>query len=230
MNSVGNRDYWPEEWPDWPEDSRARKAVQSSYDLGLFILNAPASLRKFRLEQAEERAQHLLAQLGDREQERAKSLVALWERNALIQQDIRYEEKKKGMDAVDHLLTKWHSAEGQMRRAKEEASQLGLAGYEYFRSCEDRFYILQEEKDEFGRFHNYPDYSKLRGQWYAREPIMEPLPWPWENMLSLCKRFEARGNKAREGPTGLKFTIAAIVLTIVFGVAGIVATVMMDGF
>ncbi len=117
-----------------------------------------------------------------------------------------------------------------MRGAKEEASQLGLAGYEHFRSCEDRFYILQEEKDEFGRFHNYPDYSKLREQWYAREPITEPLPWPWGNMLSLCKRFEARGNKTTEWSTGLKLTIAAIVLTTVFGVAGIVTTAIMDRF
>ena len=90
-----------------------------------------------------------------------------------------------------------------MRGAKERASQLGLAGYEYFRRCEERFYILQEEKGEFGRFHSYPDYSKLREQWYARERITEPLPWPWESMLSLCKRFEARGKKTTEWSTGL---------------------------
>ena len=47
-------------------------------------------------------------------------------------------------------------------------------------------------------------------------------------MLSLCKRFEARGKKTKEWSTGLKLTIATIVLSSVLGVAGIVATVIVD--
>ena len=49
MNGTRNRDYGPKEWPDWPKDTKARKAVTGLYDLGLTILNAPASLRKLRL-------------------------------------------------------------------------------------------------------------------------------------------------------------------------------------
>ena len=131
MNGIGHRDYWPREWPDWPEDPKARKAAEGLYEIGLFILNAQASLRKSRLEQAHKKAKDCLSRMGEEEQEQARARVALWERNALIQQSIRYEEEENGLDAVEHLWPKWDAAEVQMDKAEEEASQLGLAGYEY---------------------------------------------------------------------------------------------------
>ena len=230
MNGVGYRDYWPKKWPDWPEDPKARKAAVGLYEIGLFILNAPASLRQSRLEQADEKAQNCLSQMGEEEQEQARALVTLWERNALIQQSIRYEKEKKGLDAGDHLWPKWDSAEMQMNTAEEEASQLGLAGYEYFRSRVEHFPTLQEEKDEVGRYHNLPDYSKLREQWYSRKPITAPLPWAWDHMLTLCKRFEASRRRAKRRPADRELAIVGIVLTIVFGVAGMVVAVVLDKF
>ena len=229
MNAVGYRDYWPNEWPDWPEDPKARKAVEGSYELGLYVLNAPASLRRFRLEQTDEKAQGCLSQMSEEEEEQARALIALCERNALIHQSIRYEEKKKGLDAVEHLLTEWHYAETQMHRAEEEALQLGVTGHEYFRSRVEHFHILQEEKDEVGRYHNLPDYSELREQWYSRKPITAPLPWPWDNMLALCKRFELRKHKREERSVGRRLTIAGIAVTI----AGIVVSIVLwvaEGF
>ena len=227
MNGVGYRDYWPNEWPDWPEDPKARKAVEGSFVLGLHTLNAPATLRRLRLEQADEKAQDCLSQMSEGEQEQARALIALWERNALIQQSIRYEQKKKGLDAVDHLLTEWHSAETQMHKAEEEALQLGVTGHEYFRSRVEHFHILQEEKDEVGRYHNLPDYSELREQWYSRKPITAPLPLHWDNMLALCKRFELRRHETKKRRVGRKLAIA---VTIVFGIAGIIATVVVAQF
>ena len=222
MNAVGYRDHWPNEWPDWPQDPKARKVVGGLYELGLWILNAPASLRKSRLEEADKKAQHYLSQLADEERERARALVALWEQNALIQQSIRYEEEKKGIDAVEHLRIKWDSSGMQMHKAEEEALQLGLTGHEYFRSRVEHFHIVQKGKDEVGRYHNFPDYSKLREQWYSRKPITTPLPWPWDEMLMLCKQFEVSGHKTKEMPVGRKFTILGIVL----GAAGIIVTVI----
>ena len=227
---MENRDYWPSEWPAWPESSSARRAVHSSFEFGLRFLDMPIFLRKMRLEAADERAQNSSSNMGEREHGQASELVELWERNALIQQNIRYEEKKKGIDAVDHLLPKWHSAGAEVRRAEDEALQLGPAGHQYFKARMEHFHILQEERDEVGQYQVIPDYSELRRQWYAREPITEPLPWPWDKMLALCKRFEARGNKTTEWSVGLKLTIAAIILTIVFGIAGIVVPVIMDRF
>ncbi len=221
MNSVGFREYWPKEWPDWPEDPKARKAVQGLYEIGLFILNAPASLRKSRMKQADENAQNWLSQMTEEEQKQAAALVALWERNALIQLHIRYEEEEKGLDAVEHLLAKWESAGMQMRKSEEEASQLGVAGSEYFRNRVECFHILQEEKNELGRYHNYPDYSELQEQWYSRKPITAPLPWAWDYMLSLCKRFEVSRHKTEKRPIGRMLTVASIVV----GIAGIVATI-----
>ena len=179
MNGVGYRYYWPSEWPDWPEDPKVRKAVGSLYELGLFILNDPAALRKSRLEETDKQAQQSLSQLAEEEQEQARTLAALWEQNALIRQSIRYEEAENGLGSVNHLLPKWNSAGMEMQKAKEEASQLGIAVHEYFRSRVEHFHILQEEKDEVGRYHNLPDYSELREQWYSRRPITAPLPWPW---------------------------------------------------
>ena len=230
MTSVENREYWPEEWPAWPESSRARRVVHSSFELGLYFLDAPIFLRKMRLEATDERARNRLAEMGGWEREQASQLVDLWERNALIQQNIRYEEEKKGIGVVNHLLPKWHAAGAEVRRAEDEALELGPAAHGYFQSRLERFRILQEDRDEVGQYKMIPDYSELRRQWYSREPITEPRPWPWDQMLALCKRFEARGSKTKEWSVGLKLTIAAIVLTIVFGVAGIVATVIMDRF
>lgn len=161
MNDVVSRDYWPKEWPDWPEDTKARKAVEGAYRFGLFIINAPASCRKLRLEQAKERAQNYLSQMTEKEREQADDLVRLWERNALIQQSIRYEEYKNGIDAASRLYPEWRSAGDQMDRAEKEASQLGLAGSEYFQSRTELFRIVQEEKDDVGQYHNYTDYSDL---------------------------------------------------------------------
>ena len=233
MNYVESGDYWPKEWPDWPEDPKARKAVEGAYRIGLMILNAPAVLRKLRLEQAEERARYYLSQMTESEREQADGLVELWERNALIQENIRYEENKKGIDATRHLWPEWGSAGAQMGRAKEEVLQLCLAANEYFGNRVEQFKIRQEEKDEFGQYHNRPDYSDLWKQWYAREPITEPLPWAWEEMLALCKRFEASSHRAKRWLTDRKIAIASlvlafvgVVLTIVFGVDGIAEAVI----
>ena len=226
MNGVGFREYWPKEWPDWPEDPKARKVVEGLYEIGLLILNAPASLRKSRLKQADENAQDCLSQMTEEEEKQARALVALWERHALIQQRICYEEEKKGLDAVEHLWARWESAGMQMHKSEEEASQLGLECNEYFRSRVERFHILQEEKDEIGRYHNYPDYSKLREQWYSREPITAPLPWAWDHMLSLCKRFEVSRHRTEKRLGGRKVAVAGIVVTI----AGIVVAVVLEIF
>ena len=125
MTGVENREYWPEEWPAWPENSRARRAVHSTFELGLQLLDAPIFLRKMRLEVADVRARNCLAEMGERELEQASQLVDLWEQNALIRQNIRYEKAKKRPDGVDHLLPKWHAAVDEARRAEEEALELG---------------------------------------------------------------------------------------------------------
>ena len=67
MTSIENRDYWPEEWPAWPDNSKARRAVLSSFELGLQMLDAPILLRRMRLEAAAERARNCLAEMGERE-------------------------------------------------------------------------------------------------------------------------------------------------------------------
>ncbi|MCY4653443.1 MAG: hypothetical protein OXC95_09800, partial [Dehalococcoidia bacterium] len=170
------------------------------------------------------------SQMTEADREQTDDLVDLWECNALTQQNIRYEENKKGIDAVKHRWPEWRSAGFQMRRAEEEVLQLGPAPNEYFGIRVEQFKIRQEEKDEFGQYHNRPDYSDLRKQWYAREPITEPLPWAWDNMLTLCKRLEASGYRAKKWPTGHKLTIVGIVLTVVFGMGGIIAAVILDTF
>ena len=196
------------------------------FQLGLRLLNDPVSHRRARLEQAEERAQYFWSQMTWEEQERARDLVPLWEQNATIMQSIRYEETKKGIGRVNHLLPRWYSAEIQVQKAEEEASQLGLAVYEYFKTRVERFYILQEEKDETGRYKVYPDYSELREQWYSRNPITAPLPWPWDYMLMICKLAEVQEHKTKKWSVGRKVGITGIVLTVV----GIIATVMLDIF
>lgn len=234
MNDIVSKEYWPKQWPDWPEDPKARKAVASLYELGLMVLNAPASRRKSRLEKAEERARSYRSQMTESEREQVDGLVDLWERNALIQQNIRYVENEKGVDAVEPLLPEWYSSGDQMSKAEKGVLRLGLAANEYFGSCMERFYIIvREERDEFGHYHNLPDHSDLWKQWYAREPITEPLTWPWEHMLTLCKRFEPGSYGDKKRSTGLRLAIAGIVLTIVgivitivFGVDGIAEAVI----
>ena len=97
-----------------------------------------------------------------------------------------------------------------MHKAEKGASQLGLAGHEYFRNRLEHFHIVQGEKDEVGRYHNFPNYGEWRGRWYSQRPITAPLPWPWENMLMLCKRFEVRENRTKKRPEGRKLAVASI--------------------
>ena len=228
MTSVENRDYWPEEWPAWPENSRARRAVHSSFELGLHFLDAPILLRRMRLEAADERARNCLAEMGGREREQASQLVDLWERNALMQRNIRYEEERKGIGAVNHLLPKWHAAGAEVRRAEDEAMELGPTAFRYFQSRQERFRIQQKDRDETGQYKNIPDYSELRRQWYSREPITEPLPWPWDQMLALCKRFEGRRPSAWERLAKRKFEIVVASITILLGVIAIVLPIVLN--
>ena len=88
MDAVGSREYWPNEWPDWPEDPKQRKVVAGLQDFGLWIINAPASLRESRLKQADEKARKCLSHMTAEEQQQGKALATVWERNALIQQGI----------------------------------------------------------------------------------------------------------------------------------------------
>ena len=233
MTGVANRDYWPEEWPAWPENSRARRAVHRAFELGLELLDAPVLLRKMRLEAADERARTCLAEMGESEREQASQLVDLWERNALIQRNIRYEEEKKGIGAVNHLLPKWHAAGDEVRRAEDEALELRPAAYGYFQSRQESFRIKQEDRDEVGQYKVIPDYSELRRQWYSREPITEPLPWPWDQMLALCKRFEGRRPSAWERLVQHKFRSVTVILGIIgilLTIAGIGVTIVLDVF
>ena len=98
----------------------------------------------------------------------------------------------------------------------------GSAALEDFLSRVDRFKILQEERDEVGQYQIIPDYSELRRQWYSREPITEPLPWPWDKMLSRCKRFEGRGPIDWERLAQHTFHVVGILLTILSIVVAIV--------
>ena len=226
MSDISDRNFWPKEWPEWPRDRKAQRAATRQFVLGLRFLNDPLSNRKSRLAQADERSQYFWSQMTGEEQKRAMDLVALWEQNATIMQSIRYEETKKGIGEVDHLLSRWGSAEIKTQEAEEEASQLGLAVYEYFKTRVERFCILQEEKDESGQYKNYPDYSEVREQWYSRKPITGPLPWPWDYMLMICKLAEVREQNIKKWSVGRKLAIAGVLLTI----AGIVVTVIMDIF
>ena len=230
MNVVGARDYWPEEWPDWPSDPKARKAVAGLFNLGLSVLNAPACLRESRLEQANNKATKFWFQMSLEEQEKIGALVALWEKHALVQQNICWREAKDGIDAVDHLYQDWCSAGKQMDGVQERAGRAGLASLEYFKCRVERFRILQDERDEFGEYHNFPDYSKLREQWYSRNPITLPVPWPWDEMIGLCKQYEDNGQEARGRRAGVRLGITGIVLTSVVGAVGIVVTLLADKF
>ena len=106
--------------------------------------------------------------------------------------------------------------------------ELGLTAFGYFQSRQERFRILQEERDEVGLYQNIPDYSELRRQWYSRAPITEPLPWPWDQMLALCKRFEGRRPSAWECLAKRKFEIVVASITILLGVIGIVLPIVLD--
>ena len=212
MIDIEQSNYWPREWPDWPQDPKARKAVAGSLQLGLIIMNAPVFFRKSRLAKADERAQDFLSQMSETEQEKAKALAARWEQNALIEQSIRYFEVSQGIEAARPFVADWECAEFQMNKIEEEAAQLGLVVYEYLRNREEQFRILEKDKDEVGQFHNLPDYSELQEQWYAHKPITAPLPWPWEEMLNLCKRFEANGHPNKDRTAASNLPIVGIVV------------------
>ena len=221
---IAERPYWPKEWPEWPKDRKARKAVASSFELGLWILNSPAAHRKSLAQQAYQRGQEFWRQMTTGQQERVRELVDNWEHYSTIMQSIRYEETRKGVGQVNHLLPIWHSAEDEVRRVEERVLQLGHVEWQCFQSRVNGFRISLMDYDEFGQYGNYPDHSEVREQWYSRKPITGPLPWPWEKMLLLCKRFEDGELETKETS---KWTEPGFILTVVLGVAGIAVPLFM---
>ena len=221
MNGVEHRGYWPKEWPDWPKDRSAQAAVARLLALGLEIINLPSNLWKSRLKQADDRAEYCWYQMTEEEQEQASSLVGVWELNETKMQSIRYEEVKRGIDGIDHLLPRWEAAEAQAQSAQEEAAQLGLMVDQYFRIRVGRFHILQEQFDRIGQHNSYEDYSDLREQWYSQKPITAPLPRAWNRMLIICKAHETRERNATNWQGQGKHNIVSIGVTIAMGVIGI---------
>ena len=231
MGKLEHNEWWPPEWPGWPQDVNARRVVAGLFEIGRFILNAPASLRKERLEQAEERGQHNFSLMSYQVRQTAQDLVSIWQDNALIQFRIRWQKNKDGLEAVKHMRPQWYTAEFKMRKAEEEAARLGVSAYEFFMSRIEHFLISQEEKDEKGIYHGLPDYSELRRQWYSQEPITVPLPWAWDQMLQICQQYAPkdrqikgiRGGRIRfwvnftATLVGIALTVVGIALTVVFG-------------
>ena len=224
MKESDNNDWWPPQWPDWPQEPNSRQVVAGLFEIGMFILNAPASLRKARLAQAEDRSEHNLGLMSDSTRQKAKVLVSIWQTNALIQFRIRWLKNKDGLETVKHMRPQWYTAEFKMRKSEEEAVQLGVSAYEYFMSHMEHFLISQEEKDEKGRYHGLPDYSELRRQWYSREQITVPLPWAWDQMLQVCQQYAPIDLKVKEGRSdvirfsiNILFAIVGITLTVLFG-------------
>ena len=227
MDVHDYRGWWPPEWPDWPDNPKARQVVEGLYEIGLFILNADASRRKSRMENATRQVQVQLSRMTGEEQLDAQDLATVWEKNALFQLRIRWQEKKDGFEAVKHLRSQWRTAAYEMKKAEAAAANLGVPTHEYLMRRVEVFHILQEEKDEFGEYHGYPDFSELQEQWYSRKPITARLPWAWENMLQVCKRYESRKGTStgqRKSTTlertkpfiGWILTIAGIIVTVAF--------------
>ena len=198
MEAQDSREWWPPEWPDWPDDPKARFVVEGLYEIGLIILNADASRRKSRMENATRQAQAQLSRMTSEEQLEAQDVATVWEKNALFQLRIRWQEKRDGFEAVKHLRLQWCTADYKMKEAESAAANLGVPTHEYLMRRIEIFHILQEEKDQFGEYHSYPDFSELQEQWYSRKPITARLPWAWDNMLQVCKRYEPRKEPGTE--------------------------------
>ena len=146
-----------------------------------------------------------------------------------MQRNIRYEEEKKGIDggqppAAEVARRQLPRCAGRRMRPWE----LGPTAFRYFQSRQERFRILQDERDEVGQYQNIPDYSELRRQWYSRDPITQPLPWPWDKMLALCIRFEGKGPSAWERLAKRKFDIVVASITFLLSVTAIVIPIVLN--
>ena len=227
MEVQEQRDWWPPGWPDWPENLEARKVVAGLFEVGMFIINAPASRRESRMEQAKDRARHNFELLSSNTRHDADALVNVSQANALIMSSIRWQRNKAGLGSVKHLRPQWYTADFKMKKAKEEVTLLGVPAYEYFMSCMEQFYISQEEKDDEGSYHGFPDYSELRRQWYARETITVPLPWAWDYMLQICKRYAPTEKSAKRDSADIASVVRNNIwnmISIILGAAGLALT------
>ena len=212
------RSWWPDEWPEWPDNSKARKAVANLYELGMFILEAPAGRRKERAENLHQRAAAFLENLGGSERDKVALLVELWKQNAFLTERIKRKGTIEGLAAVKSLRPQWYTAKWKMEKAEETAESMGFEAYEYLKSKQDEFFLIQEGRDENGTLRDFPDYSELRRQWYAHETITEPLPWAWEKMLEVCLQFPPQKSTVNWQFWSFVAGAAAVGVAIVFGV------------
>ena len=223
MDKQGVREWWPPEWPDWPQEERPRQVVSSLFDIGLMILDADASRRKDRMEKAEKETQARFSRMTVQDQQMAPRLVDIWERNALLKQRIRWKGNREGLEAVRQLRPQWYTAAFKMDKAVEEALRLGHDAHEYFSRRLQQFYITQEERDDCGNYHNYPDYSELREQWYSHKSITVGLPWAWEEMLLVCKQYEPKVTIKRHLRKPTVWELLSLAIGIVSLIVGIVS-------
>ena len=189
MADKVKRSWWPDEWPEWPGNPKARKAVAGLYEIGMYILEAPASRRKERAENLEQRAAMFLGKLVSSEQDEVALLVELWRGNAFALERIKRKKEIEGLEAAKPLRPEWYTAKWKMEKAEETAESMGSEAFEYFKCKQDEYFLVQEERDEKGNYQEFPDYSELRRQWYAHETLTEPLPWAWEKMLEVCLKY-----------------------------------------
>lgn len=224
MGYKRNRNWWPDEWPEWPDNSVARKAVADLYEIGMYILEAPASRRKERAKNLEQRAATFLRELSSGERNKVALLVQLWTRNAFLIQTIKWKRETEGLEAVKPLRPQWYTAQWKMEKAEEAAENMGLEAYEYFKCKQGEFFLVLEERDEKGNYREFPDHSELRRQWYAHEAITEPVPWAWEKMIGVCLQFTPKESRASwqfwsflVAVATLVGTVATLVVTFVFG-------------
>ena len=220
MADKTTRNWWPDEWPEWPDNRRARKAVSKLYDLGMYYLDAPAARRKERAENLEQRAAAFLGRLGSDEQERVALVVELWRKNAFLLQTLKRKRKIEGLEAVKPLRPQWYTAKWKMEKAEEYAESMGFEAYEYFKCKQGVFFLVQKERDEKGNYQEFPDYSELRRQWYAHETITVPLPWAWEKMLEVCLQFPPNKSTVNWQFWGVVVGAVTLVATIVIAIVG----------
>ena len=155
----------------------------------MYILEDPASRRMERAEDLEQRAAAFFGSLGGSEQDKVALLVKLWRENAFLTELIKRKRRIEGLEAVKVLRPQWYTAKWKMEKAEATAESMGFEAYDYFKSKQDEFFLMQEERDENGNLQDFPDYSELRRQWYAHVAITEPLPWAWEKMIEVCLQF-----------------------------------------
>ena len=147
-----------------PKQHKTKMLINGLLRLTMRFLNAPALRRQLRFDTEEARAKYWIGRLGKDGKEHvdaADHLLDRWGSADLLMIEIRNRRIRFGLGAVEHERPRWYTALRKKALLEREAAKLPSAAYEYFLCRLEQYTINRERAEDRARGLPDQDYSQV---------------------------------------------------------------------